>query len=52
MARGKIEILAAIAFIILIVYLNNKEEINYSISRFFSGLFAIITRGIIKRAGR
>lgn len=52
MTNKDIEILAAIGIIILIVYLNKKEEVNYFVSRFFSGLFAIITRRITKRAGR
>jgi hypothetical protein len=44
------EILATIALIFLVLYLNKKEEFNYSFSKFFTQLFAIITRGF-KKAG-
>ena len=49
MTKADFEIFATIALIFLVVYLNKKEEINYFVSRFFTGLYAVVTRYFLSR---
>ncbi|MFA4890470.1 MAG: hypothetical protein WC587_02445 [Candidatus Paceibacterota bacterium] len=52
MTRMDFEIFAAIAFIVSVVYLNKKEEVDFFVLRFFTQFFTIITRRFTKKAGR